>query len=127
MGLPAFNLSVEFVQETCISCGCPFGIPAGLHRELNNNHKLFYCPSGHGQLYPGESDVEKAKRLLLEEQARHQRTLTRENAERAAREIAEAELKRHQKRAKNGVCPCCKRTFKQLATHMKTKHPDYGA
>jgi Asp-tRNA(Asn)/Glu-tRNA(Gln) amidotransferase A subunit family amidase len=24
-----------------------------------------------------------------------------------------------------GVCPCCNRTFKQLARHMQAKHPDY--
>lgn len=24
-----------------------------------------------------------------------------------------------------GVCPCCKRTFQQLARHMKCKHPKY--
>ena len=27
----------------------------------------------------------------------------------------------------NGVCPCCTRTFPNLAAHMKTKHPDFGA
>jgi hypothetical protein len=25
-----------------------------------------------------------------------------------------------------GVCPCCNRTFQQLARHMKAKHPGYG-
>ena len=29
------------------------------------------------------------------------------------------------KRIKNGICPCCNRTFKQLAAHMKNKHPEY--
>jgi hypothetical protein len=24
-----------------------------------------------------------------------------------------------------GVCPCCKRTVKQLAAHMKEKHPEF--
>ena len=24
------------------------------------------------------------------------------------------------------VCPCCKKTFKQLAAHMKNKHPNYA-
>lgn len=24
-----------------------------------------------------------------------------------------------------GMCPCCRRTFKQLAEHMKSKHPDF--
>jgi hypothetical protein len=25
----------------------------------------------------------------------------------------------------NGVCPCCNRTFQNLARHMAGKHPDY--
>lgn len=28
-------------------------------------------------------------------------------------------------RVKHGVCPCCQRTFRQLAAHMKSKHPDF--
>lgn len=29
-------------------------------------------------------------------------------------------------RAANGVCPCCNRTFKQLAAHMSSQHPKYA-
>jgi DNA repair exonuclease SbcCD ATPase subunit len=29
-------------------------------------------------------------------------------------------------RASNGVCPCCNRTFQNLARHMHTKHPDFA-
>lgn len=25
-----------------------------------------------------------------------------------------------------GVCPCCNRTFVELARHIATKHPDYA-
>lgn len=28
-------------------------------------------------------------------------------------------------RAAHGVCPCCNRTFQQLARHMSAKHPDF--
>lgn len=44
---------------------------------------------------------------------------------------AELEARKNARKAKSlsdrahaGVCPCCNRTFKQLAAHMKTKHPD---
>lgn len=39
--------------------------------------------------------------------------------------VAHAEAERLATRANHGVCPCCKRTFSQLARHMKTKHPDF--
>ena len=35
-------------------------------------------------------------------------------------------LTRVKRRVGNGVCPCCNRTFKNLADHMTTKHPDYA-
>jgi hypothetical protein len=27
---------------------------------------------------------------------------------------------------KHGVCPCCKRTFENLARHMKGQHPTFA-
>lgn len=36
-----------------------------------------------------------------------------------------AQLTKTKKRVSNGVCPCCNRTFKQLARHMENKHPEY--
>jgi hypothetical protein len=41
-----------------------------------------------------------------------------------AQKKSEAELRRIQKRTAAGVCPCCNRTFQQLARHMKTRHPE---
>lgn len=41
--------------------------------------------------------------------------------EREARKAVEKKLNR----VSAGTCPCCNRSFKQLAAHMKNKHPDY--
>ncbi len=112
----AYSVDVESVQ--CASCHVIFGMPISMTRELRRNHKSFYCPAGHSQHWPGESDVEKAERLLREEKERHQRTIARENEERAAKDKAERKLKRVSK----GVCPECKRTFPNLAKHMACKH-----
>lgn len=30
------------------------------------------------------------------------------------------------KRSAASACPCCKRTFRQLARHMAAKHPEHG-
>lgn len=35
--------------------------------------------------------------------------------------------KRLSNRVKNGVCPCCTRSFHNLREHMKTQHPDFKA
>jgi hypothetical protein len=34
-------------------------------------------------------------------------------------------MTRIKKRVAAGVCPCCNRSFKDLARHMAGQHPDY--
>lgn len=48
-------------------------------------------------------------------------------AERLRAELAEKKATRVMKRAQRGVCPCCNRTFQNLAQHMKSKHADVNA
>lgn len=117
---------VELFTEECIRCGVVFGITTAMKRERVQDHENFYCPNGHGQRYTSETDAEKNARLLCEEQARHQRTLARANAAEAeqARVVAEkAKVERKLKRVGRGVCPCCNRTFPNLARHMASQHP----
>lgn len=114
----AIYRSLNFSTVEWYSCGCIFGMLSEFNTNRLRDKKSFYCPNGHPQAYIGESDVEKANRLLMEEQARHKRTLERVNE-------AERERDKLKRRVKAGVCPCCKRTFKQLVAHMKHKHPDF--
>lgn len=83
-----------------------------------HDHKVYYCPSGHSQIFTSESEAEKNARLLREEQARHHRTLQRVNDESKAREKAERKLRS----VSRGVCPECNRSFENLARHMACKH-----
>lgn len=116
----AFQLfqPVKIITEECCQCGVIFGMTDYFKNERVRDHKQFYCPNGHSQGYVGETEAEKNARLLREEQARHQRTLQRENEERAAKEKAERKLTR----VGRGVCPDCNRTFQNLARHMTCKH-----
>lgn len=109
---------VAIFTEECFRCGVIFGITEQFKDERVKDHKGFYCPNGHIQSYMGESEAEKNARLLREEQARHARTLQRENEERAERERLERKLKR----VGRGVCPECNRSFVNLARHMNCKH-----
>lgn len=84
-----------------------------------------YCKTGWG--FAGNSDNEKLKREIEAEKARTQAALARANDAIAALALREKELKRHKARIKNGVCPCCQRSFVALARHMKAKHPEYTA
>lgn len=106
----------------CAECGMHFAMPDQYERKRSDDHKNFYCPAGHSNYFPGESDKEKIARLQREKA--HALDL-RDSAIRA-KDDAEAKAARLKKRVNAGVCPCCKRTFKQLAAHMKHQHPDYA-
>lgn len=118
MAVLSLQTVLRIQTTTCITCGVVIGLTEEYYDERIKDHKNYHCPNGHTQHFTSESEAEKNARLLREEQARHQRTLARENAERVAKEKAERKLKR----VGRGVCPECNRTFNNLARHMDCKH-----
>lgn len=118
---------VTLVTHECGSCGVLFAMPVKLKEEcLRDQSRSFYCPNGHGRHFVGKTEEQRLREQL-------DRTLARERAARDQLEAAErsrAALKgvvtKTKKRVGNGVCPCCNRTFQNLARHMGTKHPDYA-
>lgn len=112
----------------CCECGVDFAMPEYIKQSFLVSHQTFHCPFGHKQHYPaGKSETDK----LREQIAALQSSRDFENQQRRAAEAEvkslQRSVKRAKKRAANGVCPCCHRTVKQMAEHMKTKHPDYVA
>jgi hypothetical protein len=124
MAATILNLHQEISYDniTCYKCGIVFWVPAYFKEKRISDKKTFYCPGGHDQSYTGESDANKAARLKRELEASQAR----------ASELWEQQKKlatanrNLRKRAKDGVCPCCKRTFKALAAHMAAKHPEFN-
>jgi DNA repair exonuclease SbcCD ATPase subunit len=109
-----------------------FAFPERIVEKRQRDHATFYCPAGHPQCFAGESDVEQLQRQLaaakqhakeLGEWADEQRT----ERKRAERQLAatKAAHTRTKNRIAHGVCPCCNRTFQNLARHMAGQHPDY--
>ena len=130
-----FHLAQELETFTCWAregCGVQFAIPATLARTLRTQGGGFYCPKGH-HLGFGESDLDKARKerdnaLKRLEWAQRNAEIQKQAKKRAehARAIAAGKLKAQSQRVKVGVCPCCNRTFKQLARHMACKHPNWA-
>ena len=114
----ALQTILRIKTTNCCVCGCVIGMQDNYYDERLNDHRGFHCPNGHSQHFTAESEAEKNARLLRAEEARHQRTLQRENEERAAKQKLERKLKR----VGRGVCPECNRTFQNLARHMHCKH-----
>lgn len=118
---------VEDVTITCIhtGCGLSFAVPKWWEQHRRKDHAWFYCPNGHQQHFVSETDEEKLRRerdRLKQEQARLEQEL-REANEKADSAVKRAALLR--KRAAAGTCPCCQRTFSNMAEHMKKEHPSF--
>jgi hypothetical protein len=119
----AIQTNVILKTETCCSCGIVFAFPDYMMDRCKNIGGDFYCPNGHQQHYT-KTEVARL-REKLDEQIRHSTLLSeRAIAAEKRKKKTQAEINRLKKRASAGVCPCCNRTFQQLARHMKSKHPE---
>lgn len=124
------EITEVFSVTTCVNCGMQFAVAYHWLSEKRNNHKSFYCPNGHVLSYPSESGEEKARRLQAKAELEAQAKI---NSEKHLRLVAELERdkaikakRKIEKRISKGVCPCCNRTFEDLARHMGSKHKDYA-
>lgn len=125
----------QLVTEVCCTCGVSFAMPEMLRaKALADHDRWFYCPNGHSQHFTGKTEEEKLRERLEREQARAGRLASERDQLEAARRAQAAratrfknDRDRERRRAAHGVCPCCGRTFKQLARHMASQHPGFVA
>lgn len=110
------DVDLDVIQ--CYLCGVIFGMNSDMNKKRIQDHREWYCPNGHPQVYTGKTEAQKLKEQLAEEQ----RKLANAQFELM---MKEKEAKKLRKRVSNGICPCCHRSFIQMSRHMKTKHPDY--
>jgi len=119
-------------QYCCSECGVLYGLERNYANRKNTQSRSWHCPNGHVQVFcesalqRAENAAKRAQELLDLERRRHENTsaeLKRTEDRRRAEAAAKTRIKN---RVAHGVCPCCKRTFRQLAAHMKTKHPSYA-
>lgn len=135
--MTAFTQVETFEIEHCCNCGMPFAMTRDFQNRRLSDKGTFYCPAGHPQHYRGESDKDRAQRLagqLDQERTRVQQLRDEADARRRqldyqkrARKSVSTRLRTLKQRVGNGVCPCCNRTFSQLARHMAAEHPTYAA
>lgn len=125
-----FQVETTLVTEDCCNCGMTFAMPIEFkERKLKKRNiaseKTFYCPAGHAQHYLGETE----ETMLRRERDRLQQQVAQHDDEidyqRRSARAYKGQATRLRRRAKAGVCPCCNRTFKQLAAHMANKHPGF--
>lgn len=113
----------------CPDCGLTYGISTAFESKRREDKRTFYCPNGHAQGFYGKTQTEReldAARALAQREAQRRKWAEQEAAD--ARRSAAAHkgwATRVRNRIKNGVCPCCNRSFTNVRRHMSTQHPDY--
>ncbi len=130
----AFNEFVTLDTHTCGECGVIFAMTSAFVQGRVKSRETFYCPNGHKRVFTGETEAQRLTRELeREKQARSRAEELRCAALKEARHNqielrkTKTRLRNTRERIKNGVCPCCHRSFVQLARHMATKHPGFNA
>jgi len=112
----------ELVVRTCW-CGIHHALPLDLDRAIGRGTQNGYCPLGHSYVKKKlDADVERERNARLRaelDQAQAQRDGLRRSL--TAQKAATTRLRR---RAENGVCPHCNRTFANVVAHIRSKHAD---
>ena len=118
--------TVDLTSIHCGGCAGTYAINERFRQECHTQGKFWHCPYCDTLWGYGEGELARVKRQLEEQRKlKDQERLWREKAEHQTRAVRGVVTKL-KKRAANGICPCCKRTFAQLARHMATKHPEYA-
>lgn len=117
----------QYEFRCCPKCGIEYAAPAEFMNECRKDPKMFFhCPNGHSRHFAeSEADKLRQERDRLKQQAA--RLEDEINLTRVRAEKAEAATKRLKKRTSAGTCPCCQRTFSNMAEHMKHQHPAFVA
>jgi hypothetical protein len=122
--MSTINKTVKLTEIECCNCGIDYMVPDWFNKRCLESGVTFYCPAGHPQVYRKSELVKLREQIaMLEGRARHLDD-QRQAAERSAAAF-KGEVTKLRSRVANGVCPCCHRTFVNVARHMQTKHPDF--
>jgi len=127
----SLTISTTYTVIDCFKCGALFAVPSQVNEDLLRTGRDFYCPNGHQQHYvesvQAKLEKEQQRRREAERQANARLELlhAEERSHAATRGVVTKQRKKLA-RVANGVCPCCNRSFQNLARHMETRHPDYA-
>lgn len=131
MPLSSFD---QYEFRCCPTCGIEYAAPKTFMEECRKDpNQWFYCPNGHKRHF-SESEADRLRRerdqlkqriAQRDDEIQRQRDL-REAAERRV-SAARGQITKIKNRVGHGVCPCCTRSFQNLARHMASEHPTFSA
>lgn len=114
------------VQIRCGECDIVFAVPQKWLDDRKADHQVWHCPNGHKRVFAAESETERLQRQLEWERGRSARLYAA--YETAGRRAAahKGQLTKLRRKIAKGQCPCCRQTFRDLAKHMTSEHPEYA-
>lgn len=129
-----YTTNAELVVVDCCKCYIRFAIPAELDRHAceyssaahPRNYVSITCPAGHKWHYTGRNEEQELARKLKDQRDRAGRLAHERDQAKASAAAHKGHNTRIRKRIANGICPCCNRTFKDVARHMKSQHPEFS-
>lgn len=128
------TLLMSFTAETCchFGCGVVFMMENGYMAERRRRGDSWYCPNGHGQHYTDTTEQRLRRELAAAEgrEASVRRDLEWKvsllKTARRSKAAIQGRLGSVLRRVHAGVCPHCRRSFQNLARHMKGQHGALG-
>lgn len=126
-------VDISTLEITECHCGFRFAVSKVWIAERREKLDVFYCPRGCACQYQGKTELQKAREEAEREKRARERAEQDYRYQLQAKQSAERRLSAQKgqmtklkKRIHNGVCPCCKRTFTNLARHMESQHPEFA-
>lgn len=123
--------TVNYVTTHCGVCRVRFALESGHFHSLKEDGDWFWCPNGHKIHYTTSENDRLKEQLKQKDRVIKSKSETidiqrRENErERRSHAATKGKLTKTRKRVSKGICPCCNRSFVNLARHMTNKHPEY--
>lgn len=129
-----FQETIELTKIDCGCCGASYAINERYRQQKYQEGGTWHCPYCQTSWgYSNNNENARLKKQVAElEQHKANLRAAKEAAEqeaehfRKSRDITKGLLNRVKTRLKNGVCPCCNRTFANLHRHMQSKHPGFS-
>ena len=123
----SLEIFTDLVTIDCGKCGGTYAINERYRKQKAQEGGGWHCPYCQCSwgFFDNSENANLRRELALE---RKQKEWARQEAKHAEnrRRAAAGQLTKIKRRVSRGVCPCCNRTFENLAKHMENKHPGYS-
>lgn len=125
------EVTTTLATVNCGVCGGVYAINERYREQCAQKGKSWRCPYcecawGYsvGENARLKKEVEALKQKTAEVERQRAAAVAEAEHFRRSRDIIQGKFNHEKKRVRNGVCPCCRRSFTNLRRHMATKHPE---